>query len=190
MIHLCASYIKCKCTVFQYNVHSILLGLSLRTSISLSIWNRNVNICKTTAEGGGVAIAQEQGNILRIRKEHARINNSKDGHAVFPGWECSYIILPLILVFHYFYNNNCVQIMFSKWYITLQLSCPLYFLFMRKCCRGTIIILREEVFPHRKRRKPCISTFKRVLKNISPRLSISRHYWYTCVTVLLPGWVI
>ncbi len=45
-------------------------------------------------------------------------------------------------------------------------------------------------FPSQERKKTCISTFKRALKNISPRLSISPLYWNRGVTVLLPGWVI
>ncbi len=88
--------------------------------------------------------------------------------------------------------------MIKIWYIKILLS-SLFFSggrasFLRLYCRGTLITLLAEISSCRKCGKPCVSTFIRTQKNISPRLSVIRLQWgwrlegWSNTAARLAGW--
>ncbi len=112
---------------------------------------------------------------------------------VFLGYECPYVICLQFLYYLYVNSQLCsftIQNMVNDNYLVLFsfLCCPLDAEFrLWENAVGELELLSVQKFPHRKWRKPCISTFKRTQQNISQRWSHVRLYG-PLHEYLLPGY--
>ncbi len=101
---------------------------------------------------------------------------------VYPGWECPYVIWLEFLYYLYVHSQLCsynLQNMVHCNYLVLfsTLCCPLDAGFrLWENAVGELELLSAQKVPHKKWRKPCISTFKRTQQNISQRWSHVRLY--------------
>jgi len=103
-------------------------------------------------------------------------------HTVLPGWECPYALWLQFLYYWYVHSQLCSHnlpnmVHYNYLVLFTSLCCPLDAGFcLWENAVGELELLSGQKFPHRKWRKPCISTFKRTQQNISQRQSHSRLY--------------